>query len=90
MKRAPEPRYTIPGLAAKLPLGAHIDGRVRPELEHEKLGVIGGVRSAWQLEQVCDPIRLEAGRLRKASQGAEEFRQLLRPFFFGADDSGRR
>ena len=92
MQRAPEPRYTIPGLATKLPLGAHIYRRVGPELEAEELGVVGGVRSTWHLEQVRDPICLEAGRLRKASQGAEEFRQLLRPFFLGAGavGSGRR
>jgi hypothetical protein len=92
MKRTPEPRHTIPGLASKLPLGAHIDRRVRPELEGEDLGVVSGVRSAGQLEQVCDPICLKTGRLRNASQGAEEFRQMLRPFFFGtgAAESGRR
>ena len=92
MQRTPEPRYTISGLTAKLPLGAYIYRRVGPELETEELGVVGGVRSTWQLEQARDPICLEARRLRKASQGAEEFRQLLPPFFLGAGavDSGRR
>ncbi|GAC1476334.1 MAG: hypothetical protein PVS3B2_03380 [Candidatus Dormibacteraceae bacterium] len=56
MKRTPEPRHPIPGLASKLPLGPHIYRRVRPELEAEKLGVVSGVRSTWQLEQVGDPI----------------------------------
>ena len=84
MESAPETSDSVPGLAAELALGSNINRRVGPELETEDIRVLGGIGSTRKFEQDCDPICLGARRLRNRGQGAEEFRQLLRPLFSGA------